>query len=85
MKQTLKTRMVKWGNSLALRLPKPLLAEAKLREGDWLEIRVVGGKIELRRLEKTPTLAELVAQITRENRYPEIASGPALGREAVEW
>ncbi|PYX81522.1 MAG: hypothetical protein DMG70_19300 [Acidobacteria bacterium] len=42
------------------------------------------GKIELRRLEKTPTLVELVAQIARENRYPEMASGPTLGSEAVE-
>jgi hypothetical protein len=30
-----------------------------------------------------PTLEELVAQITPENRYPEIATGPELGKEII--
>jgi antitoxin component of MazEF toxin-antitoxin module len=32
-----------------------------------------------------PTLAQLVDQITPENRYSEVASGPEIGREIVEW
>jgi antitoxin component of MazEF toxin-antitoxin module len=39
----------------------------------------------LHRAGKLPTLAELVAQITPENRYAEISPGPETGREAVEW
>jgi hypothetical protein len=32
-----------------------------------------------------PTLKELVAQITPENRYDEIPSGPERGKERLEW
>ena len=78
----MKVRIEKWGNALVVRIPKPLLAKAKLLEGDSLEIRAVEGKIELQRLERIPTLAELVAQITPKNCYSEIAASPAVGREA---
>jgi antitoxin component of MazEF toxin-antitoxin module len=69
----MKAQIVKLGNSLAIRIPKPLRKQAKLKKGDWLEIEAVGeGHVRLRRPDDVPTLAELVAQITPENRYPEI-------------
>jgi antitoxin component of MazEF toxin-antitoxin module len=34
----MKAQMVKWGNSLAVRIPKPVAEEAKLKEGDPIEI-----------------------------------------------
>ena len=52
----MQTQMVKWGNSLAVRIPKVVLEEAKLKEGDALEIEVVEGRVELRRPTKIPTL-----------------------------
>jgi len=33
-------QIVKWGNSLALRIPKPVAEEAGVREGDPVEIAV---------------------------------------------
>ena len=81
----MKAQMVKWGNSLAVRIPKPVAEEAKLKEGDALEIEAVEGRVELRRASKVPTLASLVAQITPENRYAEVATGAEVGKEAVEW
>ncbi|HLB93328.1 MAG TPA: AbrB/MazE/SpoVT family DNA-binding domain-containing protein [Terriglobales bacterium] len=81
----MKTRMVKWGNSLAVRIPKAAVEEAKLREGDSLEIEAIEGKVELRRATKVPTLAQLVSQITPENRYSEISAGAEVGKEMVEW
>ena len=81
----MKTQMVKWGNSLAVRIPKPVAEEAKLKEGDSLEIEAVEGRVELRRASKMPTLAKLVSQITPENRYAEISSGAEVGKEVVEW
>lgn len=82
----MKTRMVKWGNSLAIRIPKPLVEEAKLKEGDSLEVEVsVEGHIELRRATKVPTLAQLISQITPENRYAEISTAAEVGKEVVEW
>jgi len=41
--------------------------------------------VQMHRIGEIPTLAELVAQITPENRYAEVSVGPEIGREAVEW
>jgi antitoxin MazE len=81
----MKTQMVKWGNSLAVRIPKPVTQEARLKEGDFLEIEAAEGQIELRRATKTPTLSQLVSQITPENRYAETSTGPEMGKEVIEW
>lgn len=78
-------QMAKWGNSLAVRVPKDIAEQAHLKEGDAVEIKATKGKIELRRAERIPTLKELVAQITPENRHPETDWGPDVGREKVEW
>lgn len=79
-------QMMKWGNSLAVRIPRPIAAEAKLKEGDTLEIQVgTEGTVQLHRVGGLPTLAQLVRQITPENRYEEIAAGPEVGKESVEW
>ena len=42
------------------------------------------GRIEVLR-EKIPTLKELVAKITPENRHRETDWGPDVGKEIVEW
>jgi antitoxin MazE len=81
----MKAQMVKWGNSLAVRIPKPVAEQTRLKEGDALEIEVVEGHVELRRASKVPTLAALVSQITPENRYAEVSTGAEVGKEAVEW
>jgi antitoxin MazE len=82
----MKTQMVKWGNSLAVRIPKPVVEEANLKEGDSLEIEAAAeGRVELRRPTKVPTLAQLISQITPENRYAEVSVGAEVGKEVVEW
>ncbi len=78
--------MVKWGNSLAVRIPKHVVERARFKEGDSIEIEASAeGQVELRRATKVPTLAQLVAQITPENRYAEISTSAEIGKEAVEW
>jgi antitoxin MazE len=81
----MKTQMVKWGNSLAVRIPKPVVEEARLKEGDSLEIEAAEGRVELRRATKIPTLAQLVSRITAENRYAEVSAGAEVGKEVIEW
>lgn len=82
----MKAQMVKWGNSLAVRIPKPVAEAARLKEGDSIEIDAAAvGLVELRRPTKVPTLAQLVSKITPENRYAEISTGAEVGREVVEW
>lgn len=82
----MKAKMVKWGNSLAVRIPKPAAEKARLKEGDSIEVESTGeGQIELRRVRQVPTLRQLVAQITPENRYGEISTGAETGKEIIEW
>ena len=82
----MRTQMVKWGNSLAIRIPKPVVEAAKLREGDSLEVEVsADGHVELHRATRVPTLARLISQITPENRYAEISTNAEVGKEVVEW
>jgi antitoxin MazE len=78
-------QVVRWGNSLAVRIPKPLAEKAGMQEGDSIEIAAANGEIKVRRKERIPTLRALVSQITDENRYAEIATGPARGKEIGEW
>jgi antitoxin MazE len=82
----MRAQMLKWGNSLAVRIPKPIADEAKLRVGDPLEIEVsTEGAVHLHRVGKIPTLAALVSRITPENRYEEIPAGRERAKESVEW
>jgi len=73
----------KWGNSLALRIPKALAAEAGVEEGSAVEIELNESGLVIRPLpEPAYSLQELVAGITEENRHGEVDSGPAVGKEA---
>lgn len=80
-----KAQLAKWGNSLAVRIPKAVAEEARLREGDSVVVEALDGRIEVRRGEKIPTLEELVAKITPQDRHKETDWGPARGKEIIEW
>jgi antitoxin MazE len=78
----MKARIQKWGNSLALRIPKPFAEESNLREDSPVEISVRSGKLVVVAIEEPQlSLEELVAQITPENRHAEIETGTAVGNE----
>ncbi|MGA9475633.1 MAG: AbrB/MazE/SpoVT family DNA-binding domain-containing protein [Terriglobales bacterium] len=77
--------IVKWGNSLAVRIPKPVAEQAGVEEGDPIVIEAAKGQISLRPKLRIPSLKELVAQITPENRPGEIATGAERGKERVDW
>jgi antitoxin MazE len=78
----MKARIQKWGNSLALRIPKPFAEESNLREDSPVEISVRSGKLVVVAIEEPQlSLEELVAQITPENRHAEIETGTSVGNE----
>jgi antitoxin MazE len=63
----------KWGNSLAIRLPKTLLALLDLREGSQVEISIDRDRLILSPVKKPKyTLEELLSQITPESLHDEI-------------
>jgi antitoxin MazE len=80
-----KTEIVKWGNSLAVRIPKVLAAQAQIKEGDSVTIEASDGQLEVKAIKKAPMLKTLVARITADNRYSETDWGGAVGAEKLEW
>jgi antitoxin MazE len=78
----MKTRVQKWGNSLALRIPKSFAAEARLREDTPVELSLEEGKLVIRALPQEPlTLEELLRGVTEQNLHGEWDTGPATGKE----
>lgn len=78
----MKTRVQKWGNSLALRIPKAVAAEAGLCEDAPVELSLYKGKLIVRPLAPPPlTLEQLLEGVTNENLHGEWDTGPAVGRE----
>ena len=76
------TRVQKWGNSLALRIPKPLAIEIGLDRNSPVEVSLVDGHLVIAPVvEPVLTLEHLLAQVTEDNLHGEIESGPAVGRE----
>jgi antitoxin MazE len=79
----METRIKKWGNSLALRIPAPLAAEVGLADNSPVELSLADGKLVVSLLVQAEyDLQHLLAQITEENLHGEVDTGPAAGLEA---
>ena len=79
----MQTQIKKWGNSLALRIPKLLAEQLDIKTDSEVEIAVEDGPMVIRPLpEPTLTLEELLAEITDENLHEEVETGTAVGGEA---
>ena len=80
----MKARVQKWGNSLALRIPKSFAEEARLAEESVVNITVVKGKLVVASVsEPKVTLSKLLAGVSEKNLHGEVSTGPAVGAE--EW
>jgi antitoxin MazE len=79
----MKTAVQQWGNSLAIRIPRHLANESRVKRGSSVEIKVANGKLVVSPLSKrrSYSLADLVSKITPGNRHREIDFGPPVGRE----
>ncbi|MEW6111609.1 MAG: AbrB/MazE/SpoVT family DNA-binding domain-containing protein [Thermodesulfobacteriota bacterium] len=79
----MKTRVQKWGNSLALRIPKAFAAEVGVSENSLVDVSLVDERLVITPLPvPSVTLEHLLAGITDENLHGEIDTGPSVGREA---
>ena len=78
----MKTRVQKWGNSLALRIPKSFAEEAGLRANAAVELSLRGGALVVRPVApERLTLDELLRGVTDDNIPGEWDTGPATGKE----
>lgn len=79
----MKSRIQKWGNSLALRIPKSFADEAGLQKESPVDVSLSEGKLVITPVRRPKvTLKQLLAKVTDENRHHEIETGHARGNEA---
>ncbi len=77
------TQVSKWGNSLAVRIPRAIARDAGLSEGDRITLDLAGdGGVVLRPARRKYQLRELVSGITTKNRHRETDWGSPAGRES---
>ena len=78
----MKTRVQKWGNSLALRIPKSFAVEAGLRANAAVELSLVEGTLVVQAVDPQDlTLDELLRGVTDDNLPRDWDTGPAVGKE----
>jgi antitoxin MazE len=81
----MKTEFVRWGNSLALRVPSAFAKEIGASEGKRAEMTVEDGalviKVAQTKRRRRYRLEDLIDGITEENVRPEVDWGPPVGNE----
>ena len=77
----MKVQIQKWGNSLALRIPKSFAIESHISQGSPVEVSLEQGKIVVFPLESKVTLDDLLSGVTAENLHGEIDMGRSVGKE----
>ena len=75
-------RVTRWGNSLAVRIPKALAQQIDLHEGAEVELSITDGALTVRARAPAYSLEQLLDQVTPENRHDEIDWGEPQGKEA---
>ena len=78
----MQTKIQKWGNSLAVRIPKAFAQDARLTNNSIVEVSLVDGRIVIEPVARGEwTLDELLENVTSENIHQEIHTGEAVGNE----
>ena len=78
----MEARVQKWGNSLAIRIPKLFAAEAGLQQNSLVEVLLEGKRLMVVPIVKpTVMLEQLLAGVTERNLHAEVDTGLAVGGE----
>ncbi|MBD2628090.1 AbrB/MazE/SpoVT family DNA-binding domain-containing protein [Trichormus variabilis] len=76
------TVVAKWGNSLAIRIPKAWAEQVQLKEGTDVNLSVSGDSLVITpKKRKKYSLDELLAGMTPDKFHPEIDTGNSMGNE----
>jgi antitoxin MazE len=79
----MRARVQRWGNSLALRIPKAFATETALESGSEMELTLDEGRLVVTPVtQPSYDLADLLARITPENLHTEVDTGASVGDEA---
>lgn len=79
----MRTRVQKWGNSLAVRIPKTFAEEVGLTDDMSVEMRLVKGGLIVEPLPVwSSSLDEMLEDVTEDNVHGEVDWGTPQGKEA---
>jgi antitoxin MazE len=82
MEDDMRATIQKWGNSLALRIPRAFSRELGIAEATSVEMRVAKSTLIIKtKPAKKPELRKLVAKINEGNRHETVETGAAVGKE----
>jgi antitoxin MazE len=76
------TTVQRWGNSLALRIPKAFASQANLTEDARVDVTIRGDTIVVRPARKEWSLEDMLSQITPSTLHAESDWGGAVGNES---
>ena len=81
----MKSKIQKWGNSLAIRIPKSFAVEMEIKQDSVIDLSVVDSKIIVEPNKSKPkyNLAELLDEINEDNIHSETDWGNPVGKEVL--
>jgi len=78
----MQTKVQKWGNSLALRIPKSFALNIDIKQNEFVDLSIGDGKLIITPItEKTYSLKELLAGVSKDNLHEEFDTGIPVGKE----
>ncbi len=77
----MQTSIQKWGNSLAVRIPRAFASSLRFGPGASVEISLDDDGLRIRRVQRRYSLRTLLSKVTARNRQREVPTGAPVGRE----
>jgi antitoxin MazE len=81
----MKTKIQKWGNSLAIRIPKSFAVQMEIEQNSVIDLSIIDGKIIVEPKKNKPkyNLTELLRDISEDNIHSETDWGKSVGKEVL--
>jgi antitoxin MazE len=79
----MKVKIQKWGNSLAVRIPKSFAVQTEIEQDSIVDLSILEGNIIVKPEKRKPklTLEDLLQKVSAENLHGEVETGEAVGKE----
>ena len=78
----MRTKIQKWGNSLALRIPKSFALNVNIKQNELVDLSIDRGKIIITPIaQKEYSLEELLEGVSENNLHSEFDTGAPAGKE----
>ena len=77
----MESRIQRWGNSLAVRIPNTIAKELHISQGTQVELRQHDDQIIISPKKKKEKLKDLISKITDANKHVEVKTHRVMGNE----